>query len=66
MLWVEQGVVGVLGSLMGGRVGKQHRKAYFLASVCLMWMIWMERNRRTFQVVEVSIIQLKRNFLAIL
>ena len=41
-------VVSVLQSWSGGRVGKRRRKVWFFAPHCLMWLIWLERNRRTF------------------
>ena len=34
--------------------------------LCLMWLIWLERNRRTFEDLSESVIRLKGNFLAIL
>ena len=36
------------------------------APFCLMWTIWLERNRRTFQDVAISVMRLKNMFLAIL
>lgn len=48
--WVQpRDVVGVLWSWRGARVGKHHWKACDLAPLCLMWSIWLERNRQIFQ-----------------
>ena len=49
-----------------GRVGKRRWKAWMYAPFCLMWTIWLERNRRTFQDVAISVMRLKNMFLAIL
>ncbi|XP_028058403.1 uncharacterized protein LOC114262245 [Camellia sinensis] len=47
--WVQPGTVrAVLQSWVGGRVGKRRRKAWNLAGHCLMWLMWLERNRRVF------------------
>ncbi|CAL5331423.1 unnamed protein product [Camellia sinensis] len=43
------GVWEVLRSWSGGEVGKQQRKAWALAPLCLMWLLWLEQNRRVFQ-----------------
>lgn len=53
-------------SWAGGRVGRRHRKAWLLASHCLIWMIWLERNRRVFQGVAHSISWLERRLLIVL
>ncbi|GMP29024.1 hypothetical protein CsSME_00004313 [Camellia sinensis var. sinensis] len=53
-------VLAVLQSWAGGRVGRRRRKAWMIASHCLMWLIWLERNRHVFQEVSHSISWLKR------
>ena len=52
-------VVSVLRSCYGGRVGKRRRKAWTFAPLCLMWIIWLERNRRMFRDLFVSTVRLK-------
>ena len=47
-------------------MGKRRRKAWLYAPFCLMWTIWLERNRRTFQDVAISVMRLKSRFLTIL
>ena len=65
--WVQSGSVSsVLWSWSGSHVGRSRRKAWFFAPHCLMWLIWLERNRRTFQDVSVSVTRLKSSFLSIL
>ena len=34
--------------------------------LCLMWLIWLERNRRTFEDIRESICRLKGKFLEVL
>ena len=65
--WVQPSLVSsALWSWQGGRVGRRRRKVWFFAPHCLMWILWLERNRRTFQDSAVSIIRLKSWFLSIL
>ena len=65
--WVQSGTVSsMLWSWSGGRVGKRRRKAWFFAAHCLMWLIWLEWNRPTFQDLSVSVVRLKSGFLAFL
>ena len=67
MSWVQpMSVVDVLWSWRGGRVGRERKKFWGWIPLCLMWLIWLERNRRTFEDVRESVIRLKGNFLAIL
>ena len=65
--WIQPRLVAkALWSWQGGRVGKRRRKAWLYAPFCLMWSIWLERNRRMFQNVSILIFCLKSRFLAIL
>ena len=67
MTWVQPGSVQrVLWSWQGGRVGKRRRKAWFFALHCLLWLLWLERNRRTFQNLCCTVANLKSRFLFIL
>ena len=34
--------------------------------LCIMWLIWLERNRRTFEDVLEFVVRLKGKFLAVL
>ncbi|CAL5336403.1 unnamed protein product [Camellia sinensis] len=42
-----KGVLGVLWSWAGGRVGKKRRKAWAMAPLCLICLIWLEWNWHT-------------------
>lgn len=65
--WVQpEGVLGVLWSWARGWVGKRRRKAWNLALLSLMWLIWLERNRRIFQEVVRSVYWLELRFLHVL
>ena len=67
MQWVQPSSVGdVRWSWQGGWVGRRRQKVWFFASHCLMWTIWLERNRRTFRDVVVPVSRLKSWFLSIL
>ncbi|THG16307.1 hypothetical protein TEA_022571 [Camellia sinensis var. sinensis] len=59
-------VLEVLQSWAGGRVGRRYRKASLLAGHCLIWLIWLEHNRRTFQGVSLSVLWLERWLLIVL
>ena len=59
-------VNAALWSWSGGRVGRKRRKAWIFAPHCLMWLIWLERNRRTFQDVFMPVSRLKSTLLSIL
>ncbi|KAL7230154.1 hypothetical protein ACSBR2_008644 [Camellia fascicularis] len=59
-------VMAVLQSWMGGRVGRRRRKAWLLASHCIVWLVWLERNRRVFQGVSHSVPWLERRLLVVL
>lgn len=49
-VWVQLGtILEVLMSWRGVRVGRQQRKGWMIASQCLMWLIWLEHSRCTFQ-----------------
>ena len=47
-------------------MGRRRRKAWFFAPHCLMWNIWLERNRRTFRDVIVPTSRLKSSFMSTL
>ena len=47
-------------------MGRRRRKAWCFAPHCLMWLIWLERNRRTFQDVSLPVNRLKSALLSIL
>ena len=67
MSWVQpETVASALGSWFGGRVGKRRRKAWVFAPLCLMWTIWLERNRRTFRDSVVVVSRLKSLLLSVL
>ena len=67
MTWVQPGSVALmLWSWSGGRVGKRRQKAWTFAPFCLMWLIWLERNRRVFRDTAVPVFRLKSRFLSIL
>ena len=34
--------------------------------LCLMWLLWLEQNMRTFEDIKESVLRLKGKFLAIL
>ena len=65
--WVQpRSVTTALWSWQGGRVDKRRRKAWMYAPFCLMWSIWLERNKRTFQDVACSVVSLKSRLLSVL
>ncbi|XP_028127279.1 uncharacterized protein LOC114323799 [Camellia sinensis] len=67
MVWVQPGsLFVVLQSWVGGSVGKRRRKAWILALRYLLWLIWLERNRRVFHGVAHSITWLERCLLTVL
>ena len=54
VMWVQPETVALmLCGWYGGRVGKRRRKALLFVPHCVTWIIWLERNRRTFQDVSV-------------
>ncbi|GMP50653.1 hypothetical protein CsSME_00017186 [Camellia sinensis var. sinensis] len=49
VVWVQpQGVLEMLWSWEGARVGRRRQRIWFVVPFCLMWLVWLERNRRTF------------------
>ena len=62
-------VQGVLGDSFynlgwhGSFVGRKRKKAWRAMLLCLFWIIWKERNRRSFENVKLSIQRLKFLFL---
>ena len=67
MVWVQPRTVReVLLSWERGRVGRRRKKCWSWVPLCLMWLIWLERNRRTFEDVREFVIRLKGKFLAVL
>ena len=47
----------------GSFVGRKWKKVWRAAHLCLFWTIWKERNRKSFENVELSIQRLKYLFL---
>ena len=67
MVWVQPGsVVEVLRSWKGGWVGRVRKRVWDWVPLCIMWLIWLERNRRTFEDVSETIVRLKGKLLAVL
>ncbi|GMP32902.1 hypothetical protein CsSME_00006451 [Camellia sinensis var. sinensis] len=67
VLWVQQkGVTQVLWIWGGNRVGKRQQKVWALAPLRLIWLLWLERNRRIFQEVTWSMSWLENSFLQVL
>lgn len=67
LVWVQPGsMLGVIQSWGGARVGKKRRKAWALASHCLFWLIWLERDRRVFQDLSHSALWLESRLLLVL
>ena len=60
---VDSGGVAKLG---WGRVGKRRWKVWLLAGHCLMWLIWLERNKCTFTSMTWSVPWLERHLLTVL
>ena len=56
---VRRNLLGWHGSFMG----KKREKAWRVATLCLMWTIWKERNRRAFDDVERNDQEIKSIFL---
>lgn len=53
--WVQSGsMFTVLQSWAEGRVGRRRCKTWMLAPHCLLWLIWLERNRQAFKAVAHS------------
>ena len=61
--WCTFFVRGVLLSWDGSLVAKKRRKVWNIASLCLFWSIWRERNRRTFENCESLDQTIKSSFL---
>ena len=65
--WVQLGTVReVLWSWRGGGVGRGRKRWWSWVPLCLLWLIWLERNRRMFYDIRESTIRLKGKFLTIL
>lgn len=45
------------------QIGNRQKRAWLPASLCLLWTIWSERNRRAFKDVDIS--SLKSSFMRI-
>uniref|UniRef100_A0A5B7CDX7 Reverse transcriptase zinc-binding domain-containing protein n=1 Tax=Davidia involucrata TaxID=16924 RepID=A0A5B7CDX7_DAVIN len=56
----------VLLTWQGTRVNRSVKKAWNMASICLLWCTWKERNRRTFEDVERPLFSFKDSFLRLL
>ena len=46
----------------GGFVGKRRKRAWQMASLCIFWSVWKERNRLAFGNEELSLQRLKNSF----
>ncbi|GMP87250.1 hypothetical protein CsSME_00039694 [Camellia sinensis var. sinensis] len=55
-----------IAGLGGARVGKRRRKAWVLASRCLLWSVWLERNRHVLQADCPSVPWLENRLLMVL
>ncbi|KAI8026313.1 hypothetical protein LOK49_LG02G00101 [Camellia lanceoleosa] len=65
--WVQpKGVVDMLWSWRGARVGRSRRRVWLLVPSCLLWLVWLERNRRIFQGLQRSVLWLEDRFLVTL
>ncbi|KAI8547283.1 hypothetical protein RHMOL_Rhmol07G0182900 [Rhododendron molle] len=59
MRWVmSRSVMELLIAWRGEKVGKAEA-SWFLISLCLMWIIWQERNSRCFDGVENPLYRIK-------
>ena len=47
-------------------MGRRQKNVWAWVPLCLMWLIYLERNRQIFDDVQESVIQLKGKFLAVL
>ena len=64
VFWVMQSIVRE--TLLGWHssfVGRKRTKVWRAAPLCFFWTIWKERNRKSFENVELSIQRLKYLFL---
>lgn len=59
-------VMDMLLSWRRARVGRHRQRVWSLVPFCLMWLVWLERNRRIFQELERSMSWLKDWFLVTL
>ena len=65
--WVFPLTVGqTLLSWQGAQVGKKHKKIWLADLLCLLWILWRERNRVTFESEVPFAHRMKANFLSIL
>jgi len=65
--WVMPRTVLKLLTNWGALVGYGRAKeAWRLASLCLLWCIWRERNARLFEDVETSMVELQKRLLNLL
>ena len=60
-LFNKRGVIGVVRALCGK--GKERKKVWLSAPLCLFWIVWKERNSRAFENEEQSIHGCKSFFL---
>ncbi|GMP88024.1 hypothetical protein CsSME_00040164 [Camellia sinensis var. sinensis] len=67
LVWVKlDSVKAVMRSWVGGRVGRRRQKAWMLVSHCILWLVWLEQNRRIFPRVSHSVPWLERRLLTVL
>ena len=56
-------VKNVLLSWHGSFVGRIRKKVWYVAFVCLLWMVWREQNKRAFENKKVVVRRIKLHFL---
>ena len=59
ILWVMPGLVAGLLSCFYQWHGKHNSDIWNLVPGCLMWIVWLERNRRSFENKEKTLDELK-------
>ena len=51
-------------SWQGSFVGKRRKKAWMATPLCILWTVWLERNKIVFDSVNMSINRMKTSFLS--
>ncbi|KAL7212223.1 hypothetical protein ACSBR2_014990 [Camellia fascicularis] len=53
IVWVQsRRVMDMLWCWRKARVGRRQWRVWYLVPFCLMWLVWLERNRCTFQEIH--------------
>lgn len=60
---IPNSVRSLLESWQGQSVGKRNKKMWMTIPLCIMWTIWLERNKRCFEDQRTQIRTLKNNCL---